>query len=37
MAKFKPVGRKRKYIREEKPEKIYKQMTENHVDVLENI
>ncbi|MBN1795806.1 MAG: hypothetical protein JW804_03965 [Sedimentisphaerales bacterium] len=37
MAKFKPIGRKRKYIREEKPEKIFKEMTKNHVDVLENI
>lgn len=37
MAKFKPIGRNRKYIHEEKPEKIYKEMTANHVDVLENI
>ncbi|MBN2183122.1 MAG: hypothetical protein JW715_14515 [Sedimentisphaerales bacterium] len=38
MAKFKLKGRKRKYIcREEKPAKIFRQMTENHVDVLENI
>ena len=37
MAKFKPTGRKRKFIREEKQEKIYKEMTKNHVDVLENI
>jgi hypothetical protein len=37
MSKFKPTGRKRKYIREEKPEKIFKQMTRDHVDVLQNI
>lgn len=37
MAKFKLIGRKRKYIRQEKPKKIYKEMTKNHVDVLENI
>jgi hypothetical protein len=37
MKKFKPIGRKRKFIREEKPEKIFKQMTRDHVDVLQNI
>jgi uncharacterized alpha-E superfamily protein len=37
MAKIKLKGRKRKYIRVEKPKKIFKEMTENHVDVLGNI
>lgn len=37
MAKIKLVGRKRKYIRVEKPENIFREMTENHVDVLESI
>jgi len=37
MAKVKLKGRKRKYIRVEKPKKIFEEMTENHVDVLENI
>jgi hypothetical protein len=37
MAKVKLIGRKRKYIREEKPEKIFREMTKHHVDVLENI
>jgi len=37
MAKAKLVGRNRKYIREEKAEKIFREMTEHHVDVLENI
>lgn len=36
-AKFKPKGRKRKYIRPERPEKDYKLMTQNYVDVLQNI
>jgi hypothetical protein len=37
MIKFKPIGRKRKFIREQKAEKIFDVMTENHVDVLQNI
>ena len=37
MAKFKLIGRRRKFIREEKPQKIYREMTNKHVDVLENI
>lgn len=37
MAKFKLKGRKRKYIRIEKPEKDFKFMTKNYVDVLQNI
>ena len=37
MAKFKPIGRKRKYIRHDKPEKDFKFMTEHHVDILQNI
>jgi len=37
MAKSKLTGRKRKFIREEKPEKIFREMTLNHIDVLENI
>jgi len=37
MSNFKPIGRNRKFIRQEKPEKIFKQMTSDHVDVLQNI
>ena len=37
MSNFKPIGRNRKLIRQEKPEKIFKQMTNDHVDVLQNI
>ncbi|MBN1973960.1 MAG: hypothetical protein JW787_10005 [Sedimentisphaerales bacterium] len=37
MAKFKPIGRKRKYIRLDKPEKDFKLMTQHYVDVLQNI
>jgi tRNA isopentenyl-2-thiomethyl-A-37 hydroxylase MiaE len=37
MAKSKPTGRRHKFIREEKPEKIFREMTQNHIDVLENI
>jgi len=37
MSNFKPIGRNRKLIRQEKPEKIFKQMTSDHVDVLQNI
>lgn len=37
MLKFKPIGRKRKFIREENPKKIFNDMTKNHVDVLQNI
>ncbi|OHB61046.1 MAG: hypothetical protein A2167_04460 [Planctomycetes bacterium RBG_13_46_10] len=37
MSKFKPKGRGRKFIREENPNKIRRQMTKNHLDVLQNI
>jgi len=36
MRRFKP-RKGRKFIREEKPEKIFKRMTRNHLDVLQNI
>ena len=37
MSAFKPIGRKRKFIRQENPKKLYKLMTENYLDVLQNI
>ena len=37
MAKFKPKGRVRKYIRSDRPEKDFKFMTRYYVDVLQNI
>ena len=37
MSNFKPIGRRRKFIREEKPEKLLKQMANDHLDVLQNI
>ena len=36
MPRFKP-RKGRKFIREEKPEKIFKRMTRDHLDVLQNI
>lgn len=37
MIKFKPIGRKRKFIRQENPKNIFNNMTRHHVDVLQNI
>ncbi len=37
MAKFKPKGRKRKYIRPDRSERDFKLMTQSYVDVLEDI
>jgi len=37
MSAFKPIGRKRKFIRQENPKKLYKLMTQNYLDVLQNI
>jgi len=37
MSAFKPIGRKRKFIRQENPQKLFKLMTKNHLDVLQNI
>ena len=37
MSNFKPIGRNRKFIRQESPKKIFTQMTSDHADVLQNI
>ena len=37
MSDFRPRGRKRKFIRQEKPKNIFKRMTRDHLDVLQNI
>ncbi len=37
MGKVKLIGRKRKFIREDNPNRMFREMTEYHVDVLQDI